>query len=301
MNRITASLLVLLGATSYGMLGPFVKMAYDAGFVPADVISSQFVFALLILAGLAVLKWRSFKKLTRKDIGLLSMLGALSTGTSLFYYLSLKYLPASMAIVLLFQFTWVVMVIDYLVARKKPAPGKWFSLVLVMAGTVLAVNLFETKWEQVSMLGVLLGALSSVTYSAFLYWNEKVESAAPPQVNSFVLGLASTIAVFFVFPPKFIWNGTLYEGLWVWALIIGSLGQVIPPILFNKGVPVVGGALSGLLASIELPVAVIAAALLLGETVDPVKWLGIGMIVAGIIVAELLDRASSQMFVKARE
>lgn len=301
MNRFTASLLVLLGATSYGALGPFVKMAYDAGFVPQDVISSQFVFALLVLTGLAASQWRSFRKLTGKDVRMLCILGVLSTGTSVFYYVALKDLPASLAIVLLFQFAWVVMVIDYAVTRQKPAPAKWLSLALVMAGTVFAVNLFHTDWRQISGSGLLLGFLSSITYGAFLYLNGRVESKASPQINSFVLGLASTLVIFIVFPPRFVVNGTLGQGLWIWALIIGCLGQVFPPILFNRSIPVVGGTLAGLLASIELPVAVVAAAILLHESVGVFEWIGIGLIVSGIVVAQLLESELPQIAVKARE
>lgn len=290
MNRLTASLLVLLGASSYGLLGSFVKMAYDAGFTPQDVTSSQFALALLILALMAVIQRKGFGQLTWRDVSKLSILGVLATATSVFYYVSLSYLPASLAIVFLFQFAWIVTLIDYMVTHRKQTVMKWVSIVLVLTGTILAVNLFATDWSHVSTLGLVLGFLSAITYSAFLYWNEKVESKAPAIVNSLILTAASTVMIFFVFPPKFAWSGALMEGLWFWALIIGGLGQVLPPILFNKGIPVIGGALAGILASIELPVAVVAASLLLGESVTPIRWLGIGLIVTGILVAEAREQ-----------
>ena len=39
--------LVGLGATSYGMLATFVRLAYDEGFTTAEVTTSQFVFGIL--------------------------------------------------------------------------------------------------------------------------------------------------------------------------------------------------------------------------------------------------------------
>lgn len=289
MNRLTASLLVLFGAACYGMLGPFVKQAYDAGFTPQDVTSSQFGFAWLMMVVLAAFKIKGFRHLTGGDIRRLTVLGVLATGTSIFYYESLSYLPASLAIVFLFQFAWMVMLFDFFMTRKKPSAAKWASIILVLLGTVFAVDLFSTDWSQVSKIGLLFGFLSSITYSAFLYWNEKVESKAPAIINSFILTTAAMITIFFVFPPRFLWNQTLGNGLWVWALIIGGLGQVIPPIMFNRGIPIVGGSLAGILASIELPVAVIAAALLLGEYVTPMRWLGVALILIGILVAEVRE------------
>jgi len=287
MNRYMAILLVLLGGASYGLISPVIKMAYDAGFTPGDVTSSQYFMATLILAAVAMFRLSHLRRLTTKDFLLLVVLGVLSTGTSVFYYVSLSSLPASLAIVLLFQFTWVVMVIDYLVTRNKPSTVKWMALVLIVLGTALAVNLFHTEWEQVSVTGLVLGFLSSITYSCFLYFMGNVRQDVSPWVNSTIIAIASTVAVFFVFPPTFLWNGTLGAGLWYWAILIGALGQIIPPVLFNIGIPKVGGSLAGVLGSIELPVAVVAAYLILREQVEGVQWVGIVLILLGIVVTEL--------------
>jgi len=287
MNRWGASLLVLLGGASYGLISPVVKMAYAEGFSAGSVTSSQYAAALLILLVIALFKIGDVRKLARRDLLLLTGLGVLSTGTSVLYYVSLSYLPASLAIVLLFQFTWIVMMIDYLVTRSKPSPMKWLALMLVLAGTVLAVNLFATDWRGVQPVGLLLGFLSSITYGAFLFFTGYVRPGVSPWVNSGVIAAASTISVFFVFPPTFAWDGSLGEGLWIWALIIGLLGQVIPPVCFNVGIPVVGGSLAAVLGAIELPVAVLGAFLLIGEAVESVQWIGIVLIVLGIVVAEL--------------
>ncbi|KEO81548.1 hypothetical protein EL26_20335 [Tumebacillus flagellatus] len=282
-----AILLVLLGGASYGLISPAVKMAYDAGFSPADVTSSQYGAAMSILVLIALFQLRRLRGMTGRDLGLLVFLGVLSTGTSVFYYLSLSYLPASLAIVLLFQFTWVVMVIDYLITRNKPTPIKWTALVLIFIGTLLAVDLFHTQWMGVSVLGIVLGLLSSVTYSAFLYFTSYVRPGSSPFVNSAVISIASTLTVFLIFPPKFLWNGSLGEGLWVWALIIGGLGQVIPPLFFNVGIPRIGGPLAAVLGAVELPVAVVSAFWLLHEEVFGAQWAGILLILAGIVVTEL--------------
>ena len=54
---------VALGATSYGMLATFVKMAYSENFTTAEVTTSQFVYGLL---GLLIIN--GFKKLKNKEI-----------------------------------------------------------------------------------------------------------------------------------------------------------------------------------------------------------------------------------------
>lgn len=287
MNRALAIICVLLGGSCYGLISPFVKMAYGAGFSAADVTSSQYVWAMVMLIVIALFQVRHVRRIGKRDWWMLAILGVLSTGTSIFYYLSLTYLPASLAIVLLFQFTWVVMLIDYLVTKQKPTPGKWSALVLILFGTVFAVDLLHSQWSNISAVGLLLGLLSSVTYGGFLYLTGYVKSDASPFVKSAVIAVVSTLTVFFVFPPKFLWNGTLPQGLWVWAMIIGTLGQVAPPVFFNIGIPRIGGSLAAVLGAIELPVAVVAAFLILGEQVAGVQWLGIALILGGIVVSEV--------------
>ncbi|ARU61211.1 hypothetical protein CBW65_09310 [Tumebacillus avium] len=291
MSRTWAILFVLIGGASYGLISPVIKMAYEAGFTPGDVTSSQYFMATAVLLLISAFQFRHFKQLTGRDVLLFIFLGVLSTGTSVFYYLALADLPASLAIVLLFQFAWIVMLIDFLVTRKKPNKAKWAALVLILAGTVFAVDLLHANWGAVSMTGLVLGLLSSVTYSTFLYFTSYVRAGTSPWVNSAIIAMASTVVVFFVFPPTFLWNGTLWDGLWFWALLIGALGQIFPPVFFNIGIPRVGGSLAGVLGSIELPVAVIAAFVILREHVAGVQWVGILLILAGIVVSELRMRS----------
>ena len=46
-NIIKGVFLVALGATSYGMLATFVKLAYKEDFTTAEVTSSQFIYGIL--------------------------------------------------------------------------------------------------------------------------------------------------------------------------------------------------------------------------------------------------------------
>ena len=46
-NLLKGVFLVGLGATSYGMLATFVKIAYNEGYTTAEVTTSQFVYGLM--------------------------------------------------------------------------------------------------------------------------------------------------------------------------------------------------------------------------------------------------------------
>lgn len=119
MNRLAASLLVLAGGACYGLLSTFVKLGYRDGFSTAELTGSQVLFGclglwLLSLARLSKIKTASFKVVVKL------MASGMFTGlTGIFYYLSLKTLSASFAVILLFQFTWMGMLADWIYQRKK--------------------------------------------------------------------------------------------------------------------------------------------------------------------------------------
>ena len=61
-NILKGVFLVALGATSYGMLATFVKLAYKDGYTTAEVTSSQFIYGIL-----GVLFINLFQKIVNKE------------------------------------------------------------------------------------------------------------------------------------------------------------------------------------------------------------------------------------------
>ena len=61
-NILKGVFLVAFGATSYGMLATFVKMAYTEGFTTAEVTTSQFVLGII-----GILIINAFQKIKLKN------------------------------------------------------------------------------------------------------------------------------------------------------------------------------------------------------------------------------------------
>ena len=116
-NRVLKGVfLVALGATSYGMLATFVKLAYDENFTTAEVTTAQFVYGIigvLLINSFQLVKNKNIAfKATRKNIFHLMLAGTSLGMTSVFYYLSVKYIDVSIAIVLLMQTVWMGVLLE---------------------------------------------------------------------------------------------------------------------------------------------------------------------------------------------
>ncbi|WP_276354873.1 EamA family transporter [Cohnella caldifontis] len=288
-------IVVLLGAASYGLLSTFVKLAYQAGFTPGEVIGSQATLGFaLMLAVWAAFRLRKGKQASSRA-GLrvwLSLIpvGAANALTSVFYYMALQEIPASLAVVLLFQFTWIGVLIESAITRRKPGYEKVLALIVVGAGTILAGGLADGGWNRFTWAGLAFGLLSAVTYSLVIVLSGKMAVEVHPIPRSAVMLFFSMAVTLTVFPPTYLTGGALSHGLLGWGLLLALFGYVIPPLLFAIGVPKTGGTLASILSSAELPVAVLMSRLALGETVTLAQWAGVLTILAGIALPEWLHR-----------
>jgi drug/metabolite transporter (DMT)-like permease len=111
-------------------------------------------------------------------------------------------------------------------------------------------------------------------------------------MKSAVMMTAAIPMIYLVYPPHIFLEGSAVQ-LLGWGLLLGILGQVVPTIAFNVGIPRIGSTLAAMLGAMELPVAIIAAFLLIGEPVLLVQWLGMILIIAGILLSEKRSKAKT--------
>jgi drug/metabolite transporter (DMT)-like permease len=275
-----------LGGASYGCLSTLVKLAYDEGYSTSDVTGSYTLFGFLLLLVICLLQYKSMQKFQGLDILKLMFAGTFIGITGIFYYLSLRYIPASLAIVFLFQFVWIGLLIERVVDKKKLTPAKWVALIIVWIGTMLAINIFAADWKLLTPIGVIFGFLSGLTYAIYIYLSGKIALTYNAIQRSTTMLFGALVITFIIFPPEFLVSGDLETGLLKWAILIAILGGVIPTLAFNYGVPKIGVGLSSIFGASELPVAVFLSMLILNETIFPIQWLGNFLILFAIIIAD---------------
>ena len=282
-------LLVVIAASSYGVVSTIIKLAMNNGFSAAEAVTSQFFFGFCIALFLYILTNRT--KLSFKGIKPLILAGVLTGLTNIVYGHSLNYLSASLAVVLLFQFTWIGVVISCISKRQLPSRIESIALLILIVGTIPAAGLIDVDVSQIPLQGWFWGLAAALCYSLFLFANGRATTNMTT-TNRLVLVSFFAFMMSVVFQsPEVIWNGTLFnEGLWVYGLLLGLFGMIIPVFLFTIAVPKVGLGMSSILSSIELPIAVLVSVILLSETVSTLQIVGIVIIILGMSLPILLSR-----------
>jgi drug/metabolite transporter (DMT)-like permease len=284
--------LVGLGATSYGMLATFVKLAYadvssqGLHYTPAEVITAQFVIGILVILGITLFqknrKDNTVVKPSALDIKKLLILGTSTGLTSIFYYLAVKYIPVSIGIVLLMQTVWMGVVLEMVLDKKRPSNIKIISVFVVLFGTALATKLFSGNFE-LDWRGIALGLLAAASFTTTMYAANKVATSVSSAERSLYMLLGGAVVVLFfaLFTQHTPFN---FDIFYKWGILIALFGTVIPPMLLNAGFPLTGIGLGSIVSALELPVSVMMAFVLLHETVVFSQWIGIVLIILAIVL-----------------
>ena len=288
---------VALGATSYGMLATYVKLAYQENYTTAEVTSSQFILGII---GIFIINlFQKFKnkevaeKPSKRNILNLMLAGSSLGMTSVFYYLCVKYIDVSIAIVLLMQTVWMGVLLEMILDKKLPSVQKTISVVVVLIGTILATNLLNNQ-NEIDWRGIFWGLLAAISFTTTMFTANRVATHISSAQRSLYMLLGGAVIVFGfgIFTQTTPYN---FEIFMKWGIVLSLFGTIIPPMLFNIGFPNTGIGLGSIVASLELPVSVMMAYFILNETVILSQWFGIILILFAIIIMNINFKSSENL------
>ncbi len=305
-NTIKGVILVALGASSFGMLASFVKLAYQSGYTTVEVTLSQ---VLLGLIGVFLINFFRKKnptqaKASAKDRRNLILGGTTMGFTSVLYYLSVSYIDASIAVVLLMQSVWIGVVMESILTKKFPSIIKIVAVAMVLFGTLLATNVLQSQIT-LDIRGVVFGLLAALSFATTMLCSNIIATQlAAPQRSLFMLCGATIVVAIFTFvaqvgPNNFDFMRDFYSNFtndmssirdfnwsifYKWGIILALFGTILPPLFLTMGFPYTGVGLGSIISSLELPVSVSVAYFVLQEKVIALQWLGILLILTAILL-----------------
>lgn len=282
MKDFKSILYVAIGACSYGVLATIVKYANDLGIKTSALTFLQFFVGFLFLFLLNLLKKNSDtteKIKTSSKIKLIIWGTALGLTTTL-YYLSIQYIPVSLGIILLMQSIWISLIIEIFVTKTKPSFLKIISVMIALIGTFLATDIFN-QGVILDFRGILLGFSAGVSYSIAIFASSNIESLIKSSIRSQYLVLGGLILI------TLFWKFNIIRDISIealpWGILIAVFGTILPPLLFTKGIPKTGIALANIIASLEIPVSILSAIIILNESINLIQWIGVAIILFAVV------------------
>lgn len=278
-GRTTGINAALVSAFFLGLAPVFGKAAMGADkFSPYAVVALRTSMAALLLIFIMLVFKRRF--LYIYPAGLLGCLiaGAVNGTGSVFYYVGLSKLNASVAQMLYALYPFFV---AFWLQLDRQSPSR-LTVFRIFIASISAFLLTQASSGGIDMWGVFCMLVAAALYALHLPINQRVLYDVPaPTVTVYTLVAMS----FIVIPAYFAFDGAWPEVNAPWAPVLAlTLVTFFSRLLLFLGVKHIGGMQTALLGLGELLVAILFSHLLLGENLTPLQWFG----TAGLGVSLLL-------------
>jgi drug/metabolite transporter (DMT)-like permease len=251
--------------------------------------------ALLLLPALLWLR-RGRVLLAARDAVAGLLLGLVGMSVSnYFYYLAIERTNVATAIVI--QYTAPIWVLLYLLARGRQS-ASWRRLgavALALLGICLVLGLFRAgaalRLDLIGVSGALLAAF------AFAYYNLAGQALAR-RVDPILVSLYMLVgaAVFFalIHPPWLLWQAHYSRAQWEFFLLFSLLATLAPTLLYLSGLRYLDATRAVITSCLEPVSGILLAAAFLGEVLNWLRWLGVGCVIAAILLISVRAQAGKE-------
>ena len=278
-GRTTGINAALISAFFLGLAPVFGKAAMGADkFSPYAVVALRTGMAALLLLLIMTVFKRQFLYIYPAGLIGCALAGAVNGIGSIFYYVGLSKLNASVAQMLYALYPFFV---AFWLQLDKQTPSKLTALRIIIA-SISAFLLTRANAGNIDLLGVVFMLIAAALYALHLPINQRVLFDVPaPTVTVYTLLAMSTIVI----PAYFIFDRSWPAGDAPWGPVLGlTTVTFFSRLLLFLGVKHIGGMQTALLGLGELLVAILFSHLWLGESLTKLQWLG----TAGLGISLLL-------------
>jgi len=290
--------IALVSAAAFGLSGSLASTLLVTGWSPAAVVAARVGGAFLVLLIPCLLLLRRTGLPTRRATGRMVFYGLVAVaGAQLCFFSAVQHL--SVGVALLLEYLAPVLLIGWHWWRRgqRPTAGKLIGAALSIAGLALVLDL--ARGLTVSPIGVAWGLGASLCLCAYFVLSEN-SAAAPPAlllttvgtgVGALVLVLAGLIGIVplaAASAPVSIAATTL--PWWVPVLTLALVSAALAYLTGIEAVRRLGSSIASFVALSEVILAVVFAALLLGQIPTPIQAVGGLLILAGIAVVQAQPR-----------
>ena len=223
------------------------------------------------------------------------MAGALSyyVGALLDFW-ALTMIDASIERVLIFSYPAMVVLFTSVRDRAPPSRRVLLAVALTYLGIFFTMGGFDLAEVRANLIGALLVLGSAFTYAIYFVLSERYtrEIGSAPFTLYAMSAAAFCLAVhFWLTRDAGAELAAISPAAWALLLAIGVVCMFIPASLQAEGVRRIGAQRGAVLSTVGPPTTVVLAWALLGERLNGWQWLGIALIVAGILALDLARAA----------
>jgi len=285
--------LAVLAAFGFSFKAIFIKLAYAVPLaVPVGAVtllSLRMTLSLPVFAWVAVQSSRGAPPLSRRDWGMLLVLGLLGYyGASLFDFLGLQFISAGLERLILFTYPTLTILIGVLFMGRQLHRREVISLLFSYAGIGLAFvhDLQFAGAREAVIAGSLLVFASSLTYALYLSGSVAMIARLGAMRFTALVMIVSTLAAqthFLVSQP--LSDYLLPTPVYAYVVAIVVFSTIMPMFMQSASIGRIGPARSVLIGTLGPVLTIFFSWWILGDPLSIEQMLGTGLVLAGVVLA----------------
>lgn len=294
-DRQKGALLITISAAAFSFLPTITRTLYataeatGVALQPTDVAFWRFFIASLVLWGVVLVRLGGQARVPSLSPLRLLMLGGLYAFSAMSAFIGLRYINASLYVVLFYTYPAMLALI-YLLIGVPLSKWQWAALGLVLVGLVLTIPDLSFFEEGGNVLGVVVALLNALSVAFYYLFSSRWMSEVRDGMHHTAWVLAMTLIFVSALVPL---NGlTLPTEPTIAALLLtlAVVCTVVPILAINLGLRYINAAQAAIISSTEPVMAMLIAVTFLSELILPLQWLGAALIVSAVLVLELSPR-----------
>lgn len=297
-RRIGGLTRVVAAAATMGTLGPIAAIAYAEGLQPAALSTLRAAIGAAILGALvlaAVQPSVRLASLPRRQAAVLALVIVTNGLTNLLLFLAFGAMAVGLVMVVYYCYPAIVAALAAGLGREPLTPVRIVALASAGAGIALVLGGQLGPDAHATVAGVVLALTAATCHAIYLVAIPRGFDAVPTvQATALVL----TGGVVISGAAALLLGGSGVIGGWVASpvawLAIAAAGTVgaLPKVWIIGGVRRIGSSTSAAVAMLVEPiVAIVVAAVVLGQALTAVELAGAAAIFAAVVLAQLPARS----------
>jgi drug/metabolite transporter (DMT)-like permease len=249
----------------------------DSGWEPLVVAFYRGAVGLAVVLIWLALRWRNSGLFDYRVWLWSSVAGLGVAGNFAFYFLSITESSIAVAATLMYCAPIFVYLVSFALQFERPTAFKRFAIALVMIGIGLLTKIYDLNATDMTLLGVIAGLLSGLSYAVFIFGFKYAAPYGSPQT---VLSIALTVlTVILVFPSNIIQaTEVLYSEDLALFIGLGLIGAGFPFVFYIYGLKNTAPAVASVVAMVEPVTASLFGVVIMNEVLAGPQILGMVLI-----------------------
>lgn len=279
-----STVMILLAAVFWGIIGIFVKYLTPYGFTSAELVALRSLITAVSLVVLLLLSNPKKLKIKPKHIGYFIGTGFLSfVFFNLCYFQAMNYSSLSVAAILLYTAPFFVMGMSFVFFREKITRGKLLALFLAFLGCVAVSGVLDGGGA-ISPRGLLWGLGSGFGYALYsIFAKFALKKYDTLTVITYTF-LVATVGSLFLITPSHTVEVLQQNPQSIWLLLVyGIITGAAAYYCYTKGLENTPPAKASVIATAEPVVATLCGAFFFGEIPSAFGILGIFLVIFAVL------------------